>query len=404
MQLKPNNKSWIAASGAAAALALLVYALRPAPAGVDTARVARGAMEVVVEEEGRTRVKQVYTVSAPISGRVLRTALEVGDAVIKDQTIVAVIQPADPSFLDLRSRHEIEAQIEAAAAAVEFAIAEQRQAEGEAEFAEADLHRNERLAKSGTIPERALQKARLESTTRRAAVTRAIAQVELRRQQLESERAKLIGPERPPTHAEAPENCCVSIKAPASGRILKRLHESEKVVLAGSPLLEIGDTKDMEIVVELLSTDAVKVANGAAVAVTGWGGNRVLRARVRFVEPGGFTKVSALGIEEQRVRAILDFETADAAILGHDYRVFTAITTWRSDNVLRVPLSAIFRHGGSWAVYVARDGRAKRTAIEIDHRNAEVAEVVSGLQVNDIVILHPSDRVADQARILPRGE
>jgi HlyD family secretion protein len=219
-----------------------------------------------------------------------------------------------------------------------------------------------------------------------------------------AQRAKLIGPERPPTHAEPPENCCVSIKAPASGRILKRLHESEKVVLAGSPLLEIGDTKDMEIVVELLSTDAVKVANGAAVAVSGWGGNRVLPARLRIVEPGGFTKVSALGIEEQRVRAILNFEGEDLANLGHDYRVFTAITTWRSDNVLRVPLSAIFRHGGSWAVYVARDGRAKRTAIEIDHRNAEVAEVVSGLQVNDIVILHPSDRVADQARILPRGE
>ena len=403
MPLKPN-KIWLATGAAAVVMAVFVYMLRPAPISVDVLAVNRAPMTVVVEEEGRTRVKQVYTVSAPIAGRVLRSALDVGDPVIKDETLVAVIQPADPPFLDLRVRHEIEAQIAAATAAVELASAELRQAESEAEFADADLIRSERLAKSGTVPERTLQKARLEASTRRAAVMRAKAQVDLRHRQNESERAKLIGPELPLDHQEPMATCCVNVKAPASGRILKRIHESEKVVTSGTPLLEIGDTSSMEIVVELLSTDAVKVQPGAMVAVSGWGGVGVLQARVRRVEPGGFTKVSALGIEEQRVRAILDFETAAAGSIGHDYRVFVGITTWRSENVLRVPLWAIFRQGKSWAAFVVRNGRSIRTAIEIDHRNSEVAEVTRGLEENELVVLHPSDRVADGSRVLPRTE
>ena len=180
--------------------------------------------------------------------------------------------------------------------------------------------------------------------------------------------------------------------------------ERKSRLLSGTPLLEIGDTAEMEIVVELLSTDAVKVQPGASVAVSGWGGNRILPARVRRIEPGGFTKVSALGIDEQRVRTILEFTAVDTTALGHDYRVYTAITTWRGDNVLRVPLSALFRQGKDWAVFVARNGRAVRTAVEIDHRNAEVAEVVRGLTAKDLVILHPSDRIADRSRVAPRNE
>jgi HlyD family secretion protein len=401
-----NNSSmaWIATGVAAIAIGALVYALRPQAIGVDVAAVTRGPMAVVVEEEGRTRVKQVYAVSAPIIGRVLRPTLDVGDPVIKDETVVAVIQPTEPPFLDRRSRQEIEAQISAAIAAVDLATAELRQAEGELEFAETDLTRNERLARTGAAPERTLQKAQLEAVTRRAAVGRAKAQVELRRRQLDSERAKLIGPEIAADQQDLPANCCVSVKAPASGRILKRLHESEKVVLPGTTLLEIGDTSDMEIVVELLSTDAVKVQPGASVAVSGWGGQHVLPARVRRIEPGGFTKVSALGIDEQRVRAILDFEAVDTTVLGHDYRVYAEITTWRADDVLRVPLSALFRQGKDWAVYVANNGRALRRTVEIGHRNAEVAEVLRGLDANEQVILHPSDRITDRSRIAPRSE
>ncbi len=401
--MQPKSRTgWIVASVATAVVALLVYALRPQPIGVDIARVSAGPMAVVVEEEGRTRVRNVFSVSAPIVGRVLRTKLEVGDVVVKDFTIVAVIQPVDPPFHDLRSRHEMEAQINAAAAAVDLAQAELRQAQGEVEFAEADLIRNKRLAQSGTVPERTLQKAELEAVTKRAIVGRAKAQVELRRRQLDSERAKLIGPEVPADHAEPLSTCCVNVKAPASGRILKRLHESERVVASGTPLLEIGDTADMEIFVDLLSTDAVKIRPGATVAVSGWGGNRILAARVRRIEPGGFTKVSALGIDEQRVRVIIDFEAGDTSMLGHDYRVYVAITSWHADSVLRVPLSALFRHGKDWAVYVARNGRAARTLVEIDHRNSESAEVVRGLTESDLVVLHPSDRITDRSRIAER--
>lgn len=399
-----SNRTVIVGVAAIGIVAALVYGLRPKPIGVDVLAVTKGPMEVLVEEEGRTRVKDVYVVSAAVTGRVLRSTLDVGDQVIKDQTIVAVIQPTDPPFLDLRSRHEIEAQISAASAAVDLAMAELRQAEGELEFAEADLARNTRLVQTGTVPERTLQKAKLDAVTRRAAVGKAKAQVELRRRQLESERAKLIGPEIPADHPEPAASCCVNVKAPASGRILKRLHDSEKVVPSGTPLLELGDTAKMEIVVDLLSTDAVKVQSGATVAVTGWGGPHTLRARVRRIEPGAFTKVSALGIDEQRVRTILDFEAADTSALGHDYRVYTAITTWRGDGVLRVPLSALFRQGTDWAVFVARNGRAVRTTVEIAHRNAEVAEVIRGITDQDVVIAHPSDRIVEGSRVTLRSQ
>ena len=396
------SRSWIATGLAFAVVAALVVALRPKPVGVDIAEVTSGPMSVSIEEEGRTRVKQVYAVAAPVTGRILRSTLDVGDEVVKDQTTVAVIQPSDPPFHDLRSRHEIEAQINAAAAAVDLALAELRQAEGELEFAETDLARNKRLAQSGTVPERTLQKAQLEATTRQAAVGRAKAQVELRRRQLESEQARLIGPERPPDHTEPFATCCVNVKSPATGRILKRLHESEKVVLMGTVLLEIGDIREMEILVELLSTDAVKIKPGAPVAVTGWGGDRVLQARVRRIEPGGFTKVSALGIDEQRVRVILDFEAIGSDALGHDFRVFVSITSWRAENVLRVPLSALFRQGVEWAVYVARNGRAVRTTLDIGHRNNQMAEVLRGLQPGDRVILHPGDRITNGTRVAER--
>lgn len=397
------RRYWIAGGVAAVLAAAAVVTLRPKPVGVDIAAVTTGPMTVLVEEEGRTRVRQVYTVSSPIAGRVLRTALDAGDAVVKDETVVAVIQPTDPPFLDARSRLEVEAQVAAATAAVELARAELRQAEAELTFAETDLQRNERLSRSGTVAERILQKAKLETETRRAAATRAKAQVDLRQRELDGVRARLLGPQTPFDHPDTGPTCCVSLRAPMSGRILKRIHESEKVVAAGTPLVEIGDVGDIEIVVELLSTDAVKVRAGAPARITGWGGGQELHAVVRRVEPGGFTKVSALGIEEQRVRVLLDLSPGTGAgTLGHDYRVFVGITTWYADDALRVPLSAIFRKGAEWAVFVAKEGRARSTTIGIGQRNADFAEVTRGLKADDAVILHPSDRVTDGVRIAAR--
>jgi HlyD family secretion protein len=403
-----HRNTWFAAGAAALAVAALVYALRPKPVGVDLAVVARGPLTVLVEEEGRTRVRQVYTVSAPVAGRVLRTALEAGDAVIKDQTVVAVIQPTDPPFLDARTRLEVEAQIAASTAAAELAKAELRQAEAELAFAETDLNRNERLARSGTVADRVLQKAKLETDTRRAVVTRAKAQVELRLREREGAVARRTGPEVPHDQLESGEACCVSVRAPMSGRILKRIHESEKVVPAGTPLVDIGDVGDIEIVVDLLSTDTVKIAPGASANVTGWGGGQALPAVVRRIEPSGFTKVSALGIEEQRVRVILDFSAPSHVVpsqaegLGHDYRVLVGITTWHADNVLRVPLSALFRRGKEWTVFVAREGRARAVPIGVGQRNAELAVVTAGLAEGEAIILYPSDRVVEGVRVAAR--
>ncbi len=403
-----HRATWFTAGAATLAVAALVVALRPKPVGVDLAVVARGPLTVLVEEEGRTRVRQVYTVSAPVAGRVLRIALEAGDAVIKDQTVVAVIQPTDPPFLDARARQEVEAQIAASTAAVDLARAELRQAEAELAFAETDLARNERLARSGTVADRVLQKAKLEADTRRAVVTRAKAQVELRLREREGAVARRTGPEVPHDHLESGPACCVSVLAPMSGRILKRIHESEKVVSAGTPLVDIGDTKDVEIVVDLLSTDAVKIATGASASVTGWGGGQALPAVVRRIEPSGFTKVSALGIEEQRVRVVLDFAgpshtaPSHAEGLGHDYRVFVGIQTWHADSVLCVPLSALFRKGKDWTVFVAQEGRARGVPIGIGQRNGELAEVTTGLAEGQAIILYPSDRVVEGVRVAAR--
>lgn len=391
---------------AAAAIAIALWlALRTKPVSIDVGAITLGPMRVAVEEEGKTRVKQVYTVAAPVAGKLLRIALDAGDEVVRDQTVIAVVEPAAPAFLDQRARQEADALIAAAGASVDLAKAELRQVEVELDFAVSELKRSQELARSNTIPERTLEKARIDLDVRKAAVQRARASVELRQRELESARARLVGPHNIAEHPDAGGACCINVRSPVSGRMLKRILSSETIVTPGTALAEVGDVSDIEIVVELLSGDAVQVAEGAAATIDGWGGQRALTARVRRIEPAGFTKVSALGIEEQRVRTILDF---DAPLevrrrLGHDYRVFVRITTWSAESVLRVPLSALFRSGDRWAVFRAEGGRARLTLLEVGHRNTENAEILSGLKAGDLVVLHPSDRVVDGVRIAVRN-
>ena len=317
----------------AAVLALagaLAWALWPKPVGVDFAQVTRGPFLVTVDEEGKTRIKDVYTVSAPISGKLLRRPLEVGDRVKKDVTTVATIEPSAPPFLDVRTLRELEAQVEAGKAAVALAEAEIRQAESELEFAENELTRARALIRNKTISERAHEKARIDADTRRAAVARAKSNLEVRKRELESAQARLIGPEEA-WKGEVPVGCCVTVRAPVSGRVLRLIQESERVVLSGTPLVDIGDPADLELMVEYLSTDAVKVREGANAAVEGWGG-APLTAKVTRVEPAGFTKVSALGIEEQRVRIILSL--VDAGRRGGEAR--PRVPRGREDPDLRI--------------------------------------------------------------------
>jgi HlyD family secretion protein len=375
------------------------WAMWPKPVAVDLVEVTRGPLLVTVDEEGKTRIKDVYSVSAPITGKVLRISLDPGDVVKQNATVVAVMEPTAPPFIDARTAKELEALVAAAKAAVALAEAEVRQAQAELDFAQSELARAQTLGRSNVVSERAIEKAQLDADTRRAALARAASNLEVRKQELESAQARQLGPEDA-TKGEVPTGCCVQVRAPVSGRVLRLLQRSETVVLAGTPLVEIGDPANLELVVDLLSADAVRVHEGAAATVEAWGGTS-LAAKVTLVEPAGFTKVSALGIEEQRVRTILKLQeaTGASARLGHEYRVFVKIHIYEAPDALRVPVSALFRKGERWAVFSVRSGRAYATPVQIARRNASFAEVIAGLVPGATVVLHPSDRVVDGVRV-----
>jgi HlyD family secretion protein len=397
--LNHQTKRGLMGLGIAAVCAAFIWALWPKPVPVEVAQIRRGSLLVTVEDEGKTRIKDVYTVSAPITGKVVRLSLDAGDRVKKDATTVAIIEPMAPAFLDVRTQRELEAHVEAAKASVALAEAETNQAAAELEFAQSELTRARALMRSKTISERTLERARIDVETRQASLARAKANLEVRKRELESAQARLIAPEEA-WKGEVPAGCCVTVKAPVSGRVLRVLQESERVIVAGTPLIEIGNPDNLELIVDLLSADAVKVAEGATAEIEGWGGTP-LSAKVTRIEPAGFTKVSALGIEEQRVRTILKLQdpSDDAIRLGHEYRVFVRIGVYEAASVLKVPISALFRRGERWAVYVVENGRTNVTSIEIGHRNAAFAEVLGGLQEGVFVIVHPSDRVRENIRV-----
>jgi len=401
--LRGGRFAWIAL-GALVVLAA-TWALWPKPVGVDADILTRGPMTVSVEEEGKTRIKDVYVVSAPQSGIVLRSPLLAGDAVTKDKTLVAELQPAHPPFIDVRTRLELIASIKAAEAAVRLAEAELEQSHADQRFADADVARARALAKSNAVSAQGLEKAEHAAFVAKAAVEKADANVTVQRRQLESVQAKLADPRDEMLDGLAQASCCVEVRAPVTGRVLKVHQTSEQVVPAGTSLAEVGDPQQIEIVVEMLSTDAVKITEGAVTEIIGWGGNEALAGRVRRIETAGFTKVSALGIEEQRVRVIIDLDAESRArhTLGHEFRVLARIRVWSSDSVLRVPIGALFRSRGKWATYRIASNRAALTTVELGHRNDTEAEVVSGLSEGDRVILYPSDRVTNGVKVSVRS-
>jgi HlyD family secretion protein len=403
-----NRAGWIGVS------ALIVLAAAwfawPRPVAVDIALVSKGPMEVTIDEEAKTRVRHVYTVSAPVAGKVLRIShplgeqgpsTHVGDRVQAAETVVANMQPTVPSFLDVRSREELQSMLTAADAAVALAEAEVRRIEAALEFSRSELRRAETLAKTNTIAERTLEKAGLDVRTNEAALASAKAQLDIRRSERSSVAARLIDPATAKPDLSA--GCCIQLRAPVTGVVLKIIQDSEAVVPAGTPLIDIGDPFDLEIIADLLSTDAVQVSAGAAVHIDGWGGPTI-QGRVMRVDPAGFLKVSALGIEEQRVRTTVDFVDPpdEWSRLGHDYRVIVHITVWKGEQVLSVPVGALFRKGDEWAVFAVQDGHTRMSVVSIGHRNNRAAEVLSGLAEGDRVVLHPSDRVRDGTAVSQR--
>jgi len=380
----------------------LYFVFRQQPIAIDTAVIKTGDMAVTVDEEGVTKVREVYMVSAPLAGRLERSPLKVGDKVIQNKTVVAIIEPAEVPFLDERSRNAAQAAVKAAQSTSELAKARVLQARAELEFAEQDLKRAVRLGARGTISERALDQARLTQKIKDATHKSSKAELQVRLEELESARANLIEPGNH-NHANTP-SCCVNITAPVTGRVLQMVKQSRQIVRPGETILELGDPLDLEIVVDLLSTDAIKVKKGMSANIEGWGGDKILNARVRRVEPTGFKKISALGIEEQRVNVRLDLldPYTQWRSLGHDFRVFVRVKIWEGSDILQVPLSALFRVQDKWAVFVFENGLATQKIIEINHRNTRFAEIIKGLSKGDKVVLHPNNEISDGVSIVER--
>lgn len=374
---------------------LLAVALWPTPIEVNVAAISRGPLVVTVDEEAETRVRNRYVVSAPLSGRVLRIGLEPGDRVKKGD-VVARLQPEALAFLDARTRAEGSAAVETARAALGRARAEEMRARTALAQAERELARARELSQGGLATGQLLDTREVEVRSARDAVEAASFAAQAAESDVQRARARIA-----PQPTAAGERA-VTVTAPVDGVVLRRVRESESVVPAGDPLLEIGDPAQLEIVSDLLSTDAVRVKSGTRAIVEQWGGDRPLEAKVRRVEPSGFTKVSALGVEEQRVNVVLDFVDAAKAFeaLGDAYRVEIRIVTWESPDVLKVPTSALFRAGEEWAAYVVADGRAELRRLRVGQRTGQEAEVLEGLEGGEPVILHPGDTLAHGVRVV----
>ena len=401
MAMNVRTVAWTATGLAVAAVAAW-YLFAAEPVAVDTAQAARGPIEVTVTAEGETRVREVYSISAPITGKLERLDLHVGDKVARAQR-VASLRPVDPPIRDVRSRRELAAATRASEAAVGVAEAQVRQANSALGFARAGFDRASELVKRNVISQAAMDQAELNIRVKEAELKQAEATLELRRQELATARAREMEPlQLSATVSE--DQCCMAVTAPVAGTVLRIVTESEQVVQAGAPILELGDTADLEIVVDLLSTDAVGIDPGMAARIEDWGGEGVLEAKVRRIDPAGFTKVSALGIEEQRVNAILNFTGPPErrASLGHAFKVLVRIVKSRAADALQVPIGALFRHNGNWAAYTVEDGLARLKELELGRFSMTHAEVLDGLSDGETVILHPGDQVGDSVAVRRR--
>jgi HlyD family secretion protein len=367
---------------------------------VDVAEVKRAPLTVTVEEEGKTRVAERYHVSAPVAGYVRRIDLDAGDAVVLGQ-VLAVIEPARSVALDPRTRAQAQAQANAAAAALAAAQQNAAAAAAAAQLAQQERMRAESLRRSNFVSAQALDAARTAETRTLAAAAAAQHAVRVARFDLETARAALASTARLAAGGAAET---LTVRSPVAARVLKLMHESEGAVAAGQPLLEIGDPASLEVEVEVLSTHAVKIAPGSKVILDRWGGAQAVEGRVRVVEPSGYTKVSALGVEEQRVRVIVDFTSPREAWarLGDGYRVEARFVLWEGRDVLQLPTSALFRQGEGWAAFVVDGRRVRLKPVELGQRAGLATQVLSGLRAGDRVVAHPDETIRDGVRVKPR--
>lgn len=401
-------KSWLSWLLVLLGLALagaIGYSFLPKPQEVDLVTVARGTIRVTVDEDGKTRIREKYVVSAPLSGRLLRIGLDAGDAVIAGETLIASIEPRAPELLDARAIAQAEARVRAAESALARTDPQLEQARIEQANVEKYLNRVREAPDAFTESDVDNIQAQYRAATeqlRAAKYAQEIAQFELQQAQAalirSRPRSETDGEEADPT------GWTFHIRSPITGRVLRVLQESSAVVTPGTPLLELGDPSDLEVEIDVLSSDAVKIEPGDPVLFEHWGGSIALNGQVRLVEPSGFTKISTLGVEEQRVYVIVDLTDPleKRQSLGDGFRVEARIVVDQAENVLVVPSSSLFRVGQDWALFLVRDGRAHQQIVTVGRQNGLESEIIEGVAEGDKVVLHPSDKIADGIRVMER--
>ena len=391
-------KRWIIVALVAAAVVLAIaYGFIPSPVPSDIVSVSRGPLLVTVEEEGKTRVVDRFVVSAPVAGYMRRVALEAGDAVKKGQA-VAEIEPLWSATLDPRSRAAAQAAVLAAESVLGSAEENLRAAVADAEFARSKFERTQKLYEGGFVPQNTLDQATSDAKRTEANRLSAEASVKTALHELEKARAALA------YSGTGDRKRAVAVRTPVAGKVLKVWKESAGVVSPGEPILDIGDPARIEVKVEVLSADAVKLGPGTPVLFDRWGGDGPLAGVVKVVEPSGFTKISSLGVEEQRVNVIADITTpyGKRPGVGDGFRVDARFVLWEGTDVLRFPASALFRKGEAWAVFVVRNGRAREQPVTVGHTNGLFSEALSGLSEGDKVIAHPDESIRDGTRVVSR--
>ncbi len=390
---------------AVVALSLLIFAFLPEPVKVDTIRVEKGDLLVTLEGEGKTRIHDIYVVSTPVDGRITRIESEPGDFVKAGETVIANMYPANPIFLDKRSETQAKADVDGAKAALALANARVKQAQAQLDFDLADFKRTQELYKMKSVSQAGLERAELRLKTFKAELETAQSNQQVMRARLEAAKIRLLQPEKGElANSNNEKNCQICIHSPVDGRVLRILHKSESIVPVGTALVEIGNPADLEVNIEMLSNNAVRVKVGDEAFIKRWGGEQDIKAVVKVIEPSGFTKISALGVEEQRVNVILSFTEPREKwqTLGDAFRVEAAIIIDRADDVLKIPLSALFRQNEIWSVFKVIDGKAQLSTVKVGRRNDRFVEIVSGLKVGDVIISHPGNNIENAVRIVER--
>jgi HlyD family secretion protein len=389
--------------GAALVAGLSYVSFRTDPVAVDLAMVTQGPLEVTINADGQTQVRDLFEVASPISGTALRSPVAEGDIVLSGETVVAIVRPSSSGLLDARAQLQAEAALQEALAARHVAQADLKQAEETLRFEQSQFARTKALVTRGVA-----SVTRLEDDTQRLAVANATteaaqARIEMADGTIERARASLLSPN---DQEASPESCCIQLTSPADGVVLSVAAISERPVSIGTPLVSIGDPDRLELVADILSNDAVRLAPGALAHVERWGGGEILQAKLERIDPKARTKISALGIEEQRVDVYFSLINPSGARpnLGDGFSVFLRIVEWHAEDVFQIPLSAAFRDGSSWAVFVALDGIAEKRAVTLGRRSNRIVEVLKGLERAEQVVTHPSDAIAAGVALIERSQ